>query len=373
MSEKSTPSVRLRNAGLTEVNGEVIAQGFLDLDSINQLRVGDYQREVLKTTGSSRNRRTGIEIAVSQGARLPTIVIGMRGQNFRSSGDDILLYDPLFIVDGLQRVSALKEHANKHPEDIKNLLIGAEVRFATNREVEKELFQTLNLRRTSMSPNVILRNLRDTHRAVLTLYGLSTNDSTSPLFERVQWTQRKNRGELLTALSVVQVADTLHRHITPIGLGKAPTGKGTGKTSGSGALTRVTTLDRRANTIGLKTFRENVVEFFDALDETWGFRKIEYSELATHLRGNFMQVLAQLFSDHDDFWSGDRLVVSALHKKRLALFRIDDPNIVKLAGGSNTTKPILYSLLRDHMNKGMKKNRLRARKEDASKEMDAAA
>src|SRR5689334_6265223 len=109
-------SLRLRQAGLTEVNGEIIAQGFMDLEGLMQLKVADYQREVLKSTGEKANRRTALEKAVDDGARLPAIVLGMRGQNFRSSGDDLLLYDAVYIVDGLQRTFAMKSSGERNPD-----------------------------------------------------------------------------------------------------------------------------------------------------------------------------------------------------------------------------------------------------------------
>ncbi len=368
MSDEKKYSIRLKAAGLSEVGGEIIAQGFLDIEALKQLKVGDYQREVLKATGIRMQRRTRLEVAVSEGARLPAIVLGMRGQDFRQSGDDILLYDPVYIVDGLQRTFAMMSHAEKAGEA--GLLIGCEVRFQTSREIEKELFQTLNLRRTSMSPNIILRNSKDHNKAVLTLYGLSCTDSRSPLFKRVQWTQRRRVGEMVTALTVSQVADRLHRHVD-VPNTRNVNNKGGSKQSG--VETRMATLDKRATAIGLKMFRENVSEFFDVVDQAFGLRKIEYSELATHLRGNFLLVLAQLLSDHEDFWDNGQLVVSAAHKRKLAAFRIDAPEIVRLAGGSNTTMPMLYTLLKEHMSKGLRKNHLKPRKQDASKEMDEAA
>lgn len=368
MSDKF--SIRLRNAGLTEVNGEIIAQGFLDIEGLSQLKVDDYQREVLKSTGVKMQRRSRLEIAVTEGARLSSIVLGMRGENFRTSGDDLLLYDNVYVVDGLQRISAMAEVAEK--QGPKGLLIGAEVRFATSKETEKELFHILNTRRTPMSPNILLRNARDKNKAILTLYGLSMSDSTSPLFERVQWTQRRNIGERVTALGVAQVANKLHYHVQY----KLKRQSGTAvRHTGAGAEGTMSTLDARANEIGLKTFRENVIEFFDVIDQTFGLKKIEYSELAVHLRVNFMLVLAQLFSDHSDFWHNDNLRVSAAHKSKLKTFPLDDPNVIKLAGGSNTTQPILYSLLKHHMDKGKKTNRLTARKQDVPEpqEMEAAA
>lgn len=370
MSDEKKYSIRLKAAGLSEVNGEIIAQGFLDIEALKQLKVGDYQREVLKSTGVKQQRRTRLEVAVADGARLPSIVLGMRGQDFRQSGDDILLYDPVYIVDGLQRSFAMMSYAEKSEAEAKDLLIGCEVRFQTSRETEKELFQTLNLRRTPMSPNVILRNSKDHNKAVLTLYGLSVVDSRSPLFERVQWTQRRRVGEMLTALTVSQVADKLHRHVD-IPATRNINNKGGSKQSG--VESRMATLEKRSTAIGLKTFRENVSEFFDMVDQTFGLRKIEYSELATHLRGNFLLILAQMLSDHEDFWDKGQLTINAVHKRKIASFRIDAPEVVRLAGGSNTTMPMLYAMLKEHMNKGMKKNHLKPRKQDASKDMDEAA
>src|ERR1700682_3863362 len=70
-------TVRLLNAGLDERDGEIIAHGWLDLESMNLLRVDDYQREVLSFNGS---RKGSIREAIEEGVRLPDIMLGMRGQ-----------------------------------------------------------------------------------------------------------------------------------------------------------------------------------------------------------------------------------------------------------------------------------------------------
>lgn len=357
-------SVRLRQAGLTEVNGEIIAQGFVDIEAIGQLKVADYQREVLKGTGDRAHRLTTLERAVDDGTRLPAIVLGMRGENFRSSGDDLLLNDPVYIVDGLQRTHAMQSSAERHPERAEGMMIGCEVRFGTSHETEKELFQTLNTKRTGMSPNVILRNARDKNKAILTIYGLSTSDSTSPIYDRVQWGQRRTRGQLFTALAVVRTMDMLHRH-TNYKTGRGVVGAGA-HGGGHAVANMLSVIDRKSQAVGLKTFRENICEFFDVVDQSFGLRAIEYGELSPHLRTNFLIILARLLSDHEDFWDGNQLNVSTTHKKKLASFAIDDPNIIRLCGGSNTTQPILYGLIKEHMNKGLKSRHLTPRQRDAS-------
>src|SRR5258705_1719843 len=125
---KEAVIVRLQSAALDEKNGEVIAHGWLDLEALQNLRVGDYQREILET----RNQRSSLRKAVAAGDRLPDIMLGMRGQKYTSGrGGDMLLENDVYIIDGLQRVSAFRKFAAHNPESSVEVRIGAEVAFST--------------------------------------------------------------------------------------------------------------------------------------------------------------------------------------------------------------------------------------------------
>lgn len=341
-------TVRLLNAGLDERDGEVIAHGWLDLESMNLLRVDDYQREVLSITSGKRGT---LRTAVEEGVRLPDIMLGMRGQrvSFPKGSSICNLLDKVYIVDGLQRVFALKSHAERFPEQAKHLRIGAEVRFGTDKEIERELFNKLNTCRTPVSPNVILRNLRDKHPGVLTLYGLCHTDKDFALYERVCWNQRMTRQELITAMMLAKAARTLHN--------SGSRGERGSEIAG--------TLDTCAKNSGLHTFRTNVVEFFDVLDSCWGVRTIEYNQAATHLRGNFLLVLAKLFNMHYDFWKENNLFVESSLKRKLKTFPVLDPEISRLCSAGTMALPILSNYLLEHMNKGKRTGRLHKKVTDA--------
>lgn len=339
VTEKSL--VRLQEASLDDRGGVIVAHGWLDLAAMEALHVGDYQREILESRGG---KKSSLYKAVEEAERLPDVMLGMRGQNFTSKGKDMLLEDDVFIVDGLQRISALRKFAADHPNRAREVRIGAEIRFATTRDSERDLFTILNLKRRAMAPSIILRNTRNHSSGVATLYGLTMNDKNSALFGRVCWNQQMSRLELMTAVTFAKAVITLHRHM------------------GSGgrhfAITNMSTvLDNLSGAAGLANFRTNINSFFDLLDHAWGVRGIKYMDRVTHLRSNFMTQLAAVLSDHEDFWDGNKLVVDAILKSKMKSFPIDDPTIIRLAGAGNVAGALIYRLIVDHINKSRQTSR----------------
>ena len=354
--EKPVRSVRIQNFSLderkdAEGNKTIVGHGWLGTADLEHILVGDYQREILNlTTTKTGGKRSRLLKAVQEGAQLPDIMLGMRGERFSTRGHNAFLEDDVYVVDGLQRISAMRYQAMNDPDSAVNLRIGAEVRFSTNRESEKELFTALNLNRTAMSPNVILRNMRETNKAVLTLFGLSNNDVSFPLYGKVQWNQNMNRSEIVSALLVSKAVLNLHRFDLAKG----------GRVSGGATDVRsvASRLELAAGAVSLSNFRANIHAFFSTLDEIWGIKGIKYADPATHLRGNFLNVLAQFMSDHANFWDGKKLVVDSADRSKLRAFPIDDPSIAKLAAGGIMVAPLLYNYMRDHFNKNRRTNRL---------------
>lgn len=338
-----TTEINLLNGTLKDCGAEIVAQGWLDIEGMSALLVDDYQREEL----TSSKKKGGLKKSVEKGRILPPITLGMRGQRYHMNGKNMMvLEDPVYIVDGLQRVFALKTVAAEDAEKAPKLLISAEVRFSTTKAAEKELFEEMNLNRTSVSPNVILRNRRDRHSGVLTLYGLSHSDRSSPLYGRVSWTQRMNRGELVTALMVAKVASKLHGHkVTPA----------------QHVRYLPDSLDKVGEEFGLKNFRDNMQTFFSVVHECWSLAHIEYTQKATHLRGNFLEAMAMILSAHTDFWEGNKLVVRNAQRKRIAAWPVLDPEVGRLASAGNMALSLLCHLLVEHYNKGLKTNRLQPR------------
>ena len=339
---KEPVTVRLQSAALDDKNGEVVAHGWLDIEAIENLRVGDYQREILEVR---RNKKSSLRKAIEEGERLPDIMLGMRGEKYTQRGSSMALESDVFIIDGLQRISALRKYASENPDKAKEVRIGAEVRFDTTRDTEAALFTTLNLKRKAMAPSVILRNERNNSNGVATLYGITMTDKNSPLFGKVCWDQQMHRGELMTAMTFAKACLTLHRHAAP----------------GGRFLTSVTTiprvLDNMASAAGMQNFRANLLSFYEMIDEVWGLRGTKYADRLTHTRGNFMVQLAAMLSDHEDFWDGNKLVLDAAHKAKLKSFPVEDPTIVRLSGAGNAAGALLYRHFVDHMNRSKQASR----------------
>src|SRR5258705_13884201 len=79
MSVKETKEpvlVRLDQATLDDKSGEIVAHGWLNIDALQNLRVGDYQPEILE----SRAPKSPMRKAIEEGIRLPDIMLGMRGE-----------------------------------------------------------------------------------------------------------------------------------------------------------------------------------------------------------------------------------------------------------------------------------------------------
>lgn len=337
----TTPEIKMINASLCEREDEIIALGWLDLEGLGHLKVADYQREEI-TKGAGR--KTKIQLALERGVSLPTITLGMRGQKFESKGSTIILQGATYIVDGLQRTFAFKQWAMANPEAAATGLLSAEVRFNTTRDSEEVLFHEMNLHRTSMSPNVILRNMRKKNDALMQVYGLSVSDSSSVIFNRVQWNQSMRVGELFSAATVCRVIIDLHRGHAKVAPGH-----------------KVTTIGNNFDLIievtGVPKFRENVANFMQIIDDVWGIHDVQYKNLATHLRGNFLLAIARIFADHEDFWKGSKLVITSDIKAKLRGFAIADPNVIQLAGAGTMAVPILHNLILTHINKG-RRNKL---------------
>lgn len=338
-------AIRVLKGALDEiaVEGErrIILRGVIDPFSLQNLRVDDYQREAqpLQSQGS-------ILEALISGEPLPDIELGMRGQSFDSQGDVTKLMDPVYIIDGLQRVTTALYVLNSkglHPH------IGATIHFDTTKAWERQRFHKLNSSRLKVAPSVLLRNQRDESPLVRLLYSFTTATG-SPLHNRVQWGQRMTKGELLSALTLVRAVGYLMSH------------KGSTQTVTMRHL--LPAIDRTVATIGPRLMRENVTTFFDLVDQCWGLRRISYREGARHLRSTFLFSLAKVLSEHTDFWQQDdaRLVVSADLRRKMKSFPINtDQHLSNLAGSSGKAGEILSLLLVEHLDSGKRTKRLTSR------------
>ena len=223
-------------------------------------------------------------------------------------------------------------------------LVGAMLHFGTTEEWERERFDILNMRRTKLSPNVLLRNRAAQCPSLRRLHDLCTDESFV-LGQRVSWSQYMRREELLTALSFLKTVMRLHSKF------------GAGRYHSVSGLWQA--LPPMMASVGHTTMIENVKTFFELLDGTWGIRGILYKDRATHLKHGFLFALADVISAHPAFWSGKSLRIDRDMQKKIGQFGLSDPS-VRVMACSGSSVGLLNRLIVDHINSGRRTRRLAA-------------
>jgi len=344
MLKKLTP-VKILKPSLDDDKRQAVLRGIVSPGTLDSLRIdANYQREGL----SSHGRRAIVRAFETRG-KLPDIVLGMRGDRFQIDDDgSVILIDPVYIIDGQQRRNTALEYINKFPDE--PVRLGATVHFNTDVGWERNLFHDLNLHQTKVSPNIILRNIKEESPLLATIYGLTSSDRDFALYGRVCWSHNMARGELISALSFVRLSLALHAHLAAVlrtSVKEIP--------SACNNLTKA---------VGLPMARANVKEFWGVVDECWGLRSVQYKERITHLRTTFLDALIRTFSGHLDFWEGEggrRLVVPTDLRRKLMKFPINDPEVMRLSGSGGQAREMLRMLMIQHVNSGKRTRRLTPR------------
>jgi hypothetical protein len=338
----TSKSVVIQNGALDEEDGDIILRGRLDPRYLGNLQVDTYQREILSE--SSLNE---IIDGFKKGS-VPDIDLGMRGQRVREEDGLFILLDPVYIVDGLQRVSAANLLLAQETDVVPRL--GAEIHFGTTFDWERERFHILNAKRAKLSSNVLLRNMQHDAEVVEVILKL-TEDKTFVMYGLVSWTQRQSKHELISAMTYAKTVAALHSHIGP------------------GRSNRLEDLVLGLETIsmrtGRQTLRDNIKRYYGVVDEAWGIKQVAFKEGAVYMRSTFQSVLARVLSQHVDFWDGNRLVVSKDVVQKLHTFPLRDPTVAGLASGSGKASSLLFSMLVEHLNSRKRTKRLEARDQGA--------
>ncbi len=333
-------SVKIISAALDELpDGDIVLRGVIDCGSIDFLQVADYQREVVSPV------KIGKLVTALRESSVPDIELSMRGEQFTDDGKGAFsLLNPVFIVDGLQRITAAKKLRSASPDA--QFHIGVLVHFGKTEEWERKRFEVLNLTRVKLSPNVTLRNLHHDNPTIAALYNMCIGGGSKDfvLKGRVCWQQYVGRGELITATTFVKVVGMLHSHI------------GSARTSDVMELSR--NVHKIAENVGKIKFLANVREFFRIIDAAWGIERVVYRQSAVYLKATFMLALAKMFSDHEVFWRDDRLVVDAATIKKLQNFPTADPTVVNTSASTGKALDSMEFMLIEHVNAGRRTHRL---------------
>lgn len=329
--------LRMTSAGLSEDGDEIVLRGVIDPDTFEALRADAYQREVQPIEGLRKIAKGFANSSV------PDVDLGMRGGDYVEKDGTFTLRDPVYVVDGLQRISAARIVKQEGGSPV----LGAALRFNTTFEFERERFEILNIRRMKMSPNVILRNRKDDVPFLGVLYDLSTTEEGFPVKGRVSWRQSMGREHLITATVLAKAIVALHGHYGSVGSSNIKDVIGTG----------TVTYDR----VGKARFRANVMSFFGVLEDCWGVQSVVYKAPCAAIKSGFLMALARALSEHSDFWIEKQLVVPKDVREKLRTFPMSDPSVVVLlSGGSGAGRLVLRNLIVDHINSGRRTRRLKA-------------
>lgn len=335
-------SIKLTNAALDiHQRGNtdtLVIRGVIDPMSLKDIKIDSYQRENV-----SKGKILALANAIEKSS-VPDIELGMRGEKHqeRDNGKTFILQDDIYVIDGLQRITAALEVIRRPQASMPR--IGALVHLNTTFDWERERFRILNQERTKISPNVLLRNRRQDNPSIDMIAHL-TEDKAFALCNRISWAQNMCRGQILPALTLCKTIGRLHARFGP--------GRG------SDLIELSNGLDKIMEKIGRNTLRENAKEFFDLLDHCFGVRRLVYVHSAVQTKSTFLQTMADVLTRHEDFWTDHKLTVSTDLTRKIALFPIDDPEVARLGGSAGKAKDLLYHLLVDHINSGKRTRRLR--------------
>jgi hypothetical protein len=329
--------LRILSGALDELNeGQMVLRGVIDPASLGGLLRPTYQRETLP-----KSTIEGLIEAFRNGSgRVPDVELAVRGERYGCTDEKgtYTITGSVYIIDGLQRISAARQFTCGGGRP----LVGAMVHFGTTEQWERERFRILNMRRTRLSPNVLLRNHAAECPSLRRLHQLCSDESFV-LCQRVSWSQHMRREELLTALTFLKTVMRLHssfgagRYVSVSGIGQA--------------------LPPMMATVGHATMIENVKTFFALLDATWGVRGILYKDRATHLKGAFLSALAEVISEYPTFWAGNTLRIDRDTQKKIGQFALGDPSVRAMAC-STASIGLLSRLIVDHINSGKRTRRL---------------
>lgn len=290
----------LNATSIIAMSGRQVVYGFMRPADLQRLDVPDYQREILPVTSVKE------WVEAYRCGEVPALDLGCPIDWSERFGNTIKV-TRANVIDGLQRISAAKEVANSH---LGGFVVPVCVYIGTTEEWEKKRFAQLNGNRRQVGPNVLLRNVKESNAAVAVLYRLSLPDSGTLLQSKVQWTQSPVSGNLLTAVSLLKVAASLHAHL-----------------GGSMHDTKVPRLSWALHDVVTEMpediFAENVTTFFQVLQAIRDFSRLKKSTGVIQLRLGYLLSLARLFSSYRTFWDDQRLAVTESVQSALADITFD--------------------------------------------------
>lgn len=351
--------IKVISPSITQQDGRIIIRGLLDNNYLSNINTPDYQRELVKNRvywglvntfskqdiSADRNKNTCV----------PDVTLACRGsKQYRKNSQSVVLPDgKVFLVDGLQRISALLHAQELHLEHSSNPFqaqLGCIIHMDTTIEFEREMFKNLNTNHTSVAADVILREYRHTSEPARAIFDWCSMEGSAPISKFICWQQTMNKSHLLRANSIFRTANTLMARF-----------------AGSGGVTKTADLINMAETQfravgGVVNYMHNLNTYYEALEEAFRLTNPEQRvpnslHLLPHL------AFADLMAKHDDFWdnSGLRLKVPKSILPKISTFTFTMENVRALMSSTKSSSvTMLRTLMVEHIDKGKQpENRLR--------------
>jgi hypothetical protein len=305
--------------------GHIILRGKIDQNDIRLLKIDWYQRQ----QGFADKQIKELCEKLFNGKKLADIVVGMRGHRYDLRGNDAVLHDPLYVIDGVQRQYAAMVAMRTRP-DLK-ISLGIKVYFDTNDDIENEMFCEMNSTQQRMAATVLVRDRYKVSSTINVLFGLNTNRDFA-LKDMVGWDQKNAQGQYLSGFGLCRVTGALFMH--------------KGAKSGGKAYDLLAALDRACEKVSPDVLRDSVIRFFDVIDAAWRVRGAPKKPACLSLK--FLVVLAQLFSRYDAFWDGDEFFMPAKYQKKLAKFDVAKikSQVDYLVQKQEDAKDVVFEVLR---------------------------
>jgi hypothetical protein len=261
-----------------------VLRGTLQPNYFGAIEVPTYQR-LLMTGKKHDGLREALDPASGMG--IPDdLLLCMRTGKFEVLGNGELFIPKavLYTLDGLQRFGAAMARLESGQTTIP---FGVKILLQTDLDLEIDLFDQVNRLHTEVATHVHLRNAGTN----ATLQALRKMSEDTLGFPTVQWDQWRNRGasDYISAHMLYDVAVLLH------GFGQGLDIEGI-----------IAALDDLTAEVGTEVLSNNVQAFFKVMDQITDNNNLtQYKRRAGMLRG-----MAMLFGRHQNFWRGNKLVVT---------------------------------------------------------------
>jgi hypothetical protein len=274
--------------------------GIMDPHDIDKLLTPAYQRGALPVTSL-----TAWETAFYEGEVPPLDLGSHKGRYIPREDGGATISGDVNLIDGLQRTRAARLVLGRGGE----VWLPVVVYLKTTYAWELARFSILNAKRRQVSTNILLRNSQESNQALGALYKYTDGQVDTVLSGRVQWEQDPHKGNLLSAVSLVQVAARLHTHFG-VNLRNSKTEP------------LAWALDDVVAQVSPELFMANVDTFFQLIGKAAGIRTLKKANVV-QLRLGYMLSMAKLLAGHANFWDGQQLVLSREVVDALAEFRLD--------------------------------------------------